>query len=275
MFRLIRPRLIALLTFLFMLVMNALATTLPLNGQSTNEISDRYDTLFAPIGVTFAIWGIIYLALGVYTVVQLVADNPLIREITPWFIVSNLLNGVWIVAWHYELLWLAAVIIVALLLVLIKINILTTKQRTELGSSLTIRMPFALYFGWITVATVANVSALFVQVGLGGGFWFSPEVWTIVILIVAALIGIVTSWVNTSPAYVAVFVWAYWGILSRHLSSTGWDQQYPSIILTTQILLVFLALATVIAFARWSRAPKVPLPIRGWNPSGRTSTPET
>lgn len=83
MFRLLLPRLIALLTFLFMLVMNALATTLPLNGQSTNEISDRYDTLFAPIGFTFAIWGIIYLTLGVYTVVQLVADNALIRQIQP------------------------------------------------------------------------------------------------------------------------------------------------------------------------------------------------
>lgn len=257
MFRIILPRLVALLTFLFMLVMNALATTLPLNGQSTNEISDRYDTLFAPIGFTFAIWGIIYLTLGVYTVVQLVADNALIREITPWFIASNLLNGVWIIAWHYELLWLAAIIIVALLLTLMKINTRTTKQRPELGSTLTIRMPFAIYFGWVTVATVANISALLVQAGLGDGFWLSAEGWTIVILVVAALIGIVTSWVNTSPAYVGVFVWAYWGILSRHLSPEEWDQQYPSIIVTTQILLALLAFATIVAFVRWLRAPKV------------------
>ena len=263
MFRLLLPRLVALVTFLFMLVMNALATTLPLNGLSTNEISDRYDTLFGPIGFTFAIWGIIYLTLGVYTVVQLVADNALIREITPWFIVSNLLNGVWIIAWHYELLWLAAVIIVALLLVLIRTNMFTTKQRVELGSALTIRMPFAIYFGWVTVATVANVSVLLVQAGLGGGFGLSAEAWTIVILVIAALIGIVTSWVNTSPAYVAVFVWAYWGILSRHLSPEEWNQQYPGIILTTQILLALLALATVVAYVRWLRAPKVPLPTIG------------
>lgn len=263
MFRIVLPRLVALLTFLFMLVMNALATTLPLNGQSTNEISDRYDTLFAPIGFTFAIWGIIYLALGVYTVVQLVADNALIREITPWFIASNLLNGVWIIAWHYELLWLAAIIIVALLLTLMKINTRTTKQRVEIGSSLTIRLPFSIYSGWVTVATVANISALLVQVGLGDGFWLSAEAWTIVILVVAALIGIVTSWVNTSPAYVAVFVWAYWGILSRHLSPDEWNQQYPGIILTTQILLALLAFATIVAFVRWFRAPKVPLPTTG------------
>jgi hypothetical protein len=63
-------RFIVLLTYIYMVGMNALATTLPLNGQSTNEISDRYDTLFAPIGFTFSIWGVIYLLLGVYTVFQ-------------------------------------------------------------------------------------------------------------------------------------------------------------------------------------------------------------
>jgi len=272
MFTLLLPRIAALLTFLFMLVMNALATTLPLNGQATNEISDKYDTLFAPIGFTFAIWGIIYLTLGVYTVVQLVADNALIRQITPWFIASNLLNGVWIVAWHYELLWLSAAIIVALLLVLIRINMRTTKQRTELGSTLGIRLPFAIYFGWVTVATVANISALLVQAGLGSGFWLSAEAWTIVILVIAALIGVVTAWVNTSPAYVAVFVWAYWGILSRHLSTEGWDQQYPGIIVTTQVLLALLAFTTVIAFVRWSRAPRVSLPTNRLLSSGVNET---
>lgn len=258
MIRLIMPRLIALVTFVFMLVMNVLATTLPLNGQATNEISDKYDTLFAPIGFTFAIWGIIYLALGVYTVVQLIADNSLIREITPWFIASNLLNGVWIVTWHYELLWLSALIIIALLVVLIVINKRTTRQRTDLASSLTIRTPFSIYFGWVTVATVANISALLVQAGLGDGFWLSPEAWTIVILIVAALIGITTAWVNVSPAYLVVFVWAYWGILSRHLSPEEWNQQYPGIIFTAQVLLALFAVVTIAVFVRWLRSPKTP-----------------
>lgn len=76
-----------------MLMMNVLATTLPLNGLATNDISDKYDTLFAPIGFTFAIWGVIYLLLAVYTVVQLRTDSLLIQSITPWFIASNLLSG--------------------------------------------------------------------------------------------------------------------------------------------------------------------------------------
>lgn len=259
MISLLAPRLLALVSFAFMLVMNVLATTLPLNGQATNEISDRYDTLFAPIGFTFAIWGVIYLLLGVYVVVQLVADNAVIRAITPWFIAGNLLNGLWIVAWHYEVLWLAAVIIVALLGTLIRINQFTTAERTTLGSTFAIRVPLAVYFGWVTVATVANISALLVQAGFAGGLWLSAETWTVVILVVAVAIGTTTALVNSSPAYALVLVWAFWGILSRHLSPAEWNQEFPAVILTVQILLPVLGIVSAVAFVRWLRQPVVPL----------------
>jgi len=257
MIKLLAPRLVALVAFVFMLVMNVLATALPLNGQATNEISDRYDTLFAPIGFTFAIWGVIYLLLGVYTVVQLVADNAVIRGITPWFIASSVLNGVWIVAWHYEALWLAAVIIVALLWTLIRINQTTTANRTTLGATVAIRVPFAIYFGWVTVATVANISALLVQAGFSGGFVFSAEVWTVIILGVAALIGSVTALTNSSASYVLVLVWAFWGILSRHVAADEWNQEFPLVILATQVLLPALGVVSVIALVRWFRQPVV------------------
>ena len=253
------PRLLALVSFAFMLVMNVLATTLPLNGQATGDISDRYDTLFAPIGFTFAIWGVIYLLLGVYTVVQLVADNSVIRAITPWFIASSVLNGTWIVAWHYEVLWLAAVIILGLLGTLIRINQRTTALRTTLGATLAIRLPFAIYFGWVTVATVANISALLVQAGFAEGFWLSAETWTVVILVVAVVIGSITALVNSSAAYALVLVWAFWGILSRHLAPTEWNQEFPGVILAAQILLPVLGIVSALAFVRWLRQPVVPL----------------
>jgi hypothetical protein len=259
MVKILGPRLLALASFAFMLVMNVLATTLPLNGQTTNEISDRYDTLFAPIGFTFAIWGVIYLLLGVYTIVQLVGDNPVIRSITPWFIASNLLNGSWIVAWHYEILWFAAAIIVALLWTLIRINAETTATRTTLGSSIAIRVPFAVYFGWVTVATVANISAMLVQAGFAEGLWFPAQTWTIIILVVATLIGSITALVNSSPSYALVFVWAFWGILSRHLSPLEWNEAYPGVILTAQVLLAVLAIVVLVAFIRWLRQPVVAL----------------
>ena len=253
------PRFIALASYVFMVVMNALATTLPLGGRTTQEISERYDTLFAPIGFTFAIWGVIYLLLGVYSVYQLVRDNEVIRAITPWFIASCVLNGVWIIGWHYEVIWASLVIIVALLIVLIRINKATTSRRTDWANTLAVRLPFSVYFGWVTVATVANVSALLVQWGWRGGDIASESTWTVVILIIAALIGMTTTLVNASIGYGAVLVWAYWGILSRHLSGNEWNSQYPDVIVTVQILLPLLAFTTILAFARWARQPRIAL----------------
>jgi hypothetical protein len=252
-------RFLAFASYLFMVVMNVLATTLPLNGQRTNEISDRYDTLFAPIGFTFAIWGVIYLLLGIYSVYQLVRDNDIIRTITPWFISSNILNGLWIISWHYEVIWVSVVIIAGLLVVLIRINQTTTIRRVNWSHTLTVRLPFAIYFGWVTVATVANVSALLVQLGWRGGDLLGESGWTVVILILAAAIGITTTLVNASFSYGAVFIWAYWGILSRHLASDEWNKQYPDVILTVQIILPVLLISAVIALIRWFRQPVVTL----------------
>jgi hypothetical protein len=248
-------RVFALLAYIFMVVMNALATTLPLNGQTTADISDRYDTLFAPIGFTFAIWGVIYLLLGVYSVYQLVRDNAVIRAITPWYIASSVLNGVWIIAWHYEVLWLALVIIVGLLFTLIIINRETTRERFSWAPTLALRLPFSVYFGWVTVATVANTSALLVQLGWRGGGLLTEEGWLIAILVVATAIGVTTALVNSSAAYLLVFVWAFWGILSRHLSTEEWNQQYPDAILALQILLPVLGIMSVIVLVRWFRTP--------------------
>ena len=256
----IGSRVLALVSYVFMLVMNVLATTLPLNGQSTNEISDKYDTLFAPIGFTFAIWGVIYLLLGVYTVYQLVRTNNLVDSITPWYIASSVLNGLWIVAWHYEQLWLALLIIVGLLVTLIRINKTSTALRTGWATTLAIRLPFAVYFGWVTVATVANVSALLVQWGWRGGNLLTEEGWTVAVLLVAAAIGSTVVWINRSPAFGLVLVWAFFGIYSRHTASDEWASAYPGVILTLQVLLPVLAVGVVVGTVRWLRQPLASVP---------------
>jgi hypothetical protein len=250
------PRIVALLSYIFMIVMNTVSTTLPLNGVTPDEVSDKYDTLFAPIGFTFSIWGVIFLLLGVYSVYQLFRDNEWIRDITPWFIASNLLNASWIFTWHYEVIWASLIVISTLLVVLIRITATTTSARTHWEHGFSASLPFNIYFGWITVATVANASALLVQQGFQGGVLFDGQGWAIAILIVAAIIGITTSYVRRALSYGLVLVWAYWGILSRHLSPEEWNGEYPGVILTVQILLPILAIAAVVAFVRYLRQPK-------------------
>ena len=254
------PRILALLSYIFMIVMNTVSTTLPLNGVTPDEVSDKYDTLFAPIGFTFSIWGIIFLLLGVYSVYQLFRDNEWIRDITPWFIASNLLNATWIFTWHYEVIWASLIIISSLLVVLIRITMTTASARTRWEHGFSASLPFNIYFGWITVATVANASALFVQQGFKGGILFDEQGWTIAILIVAAVIGMATTWIRRAGSYGLVLVWAYWGILSRHLSPDEWNQAYPAVILAVQILLPILAISAIVGFVRWIRQPKQEVP---------------
>jgi hypothetical protein len=248
-------RIVAPTSFGFVLVMNAVATALPLRGLSVGEVSRRYDTLFAPIDFTFGIWALIYLGLAVYSFTQLAANTPVIRGITPWFILGNLLNGSWIIAWRLELLWLSTLILALLLFSLFKINQITTAKRTNFASTLSVRLPFAIYFGWVTVATIANISSLLVQLGFEEVFGLSAQAWTVVILVVAVLIGYATALANSSPGYSLVLVWAFWGIYSRHLSESEWNQQDPSIILAVQILLPVLVLGTIGACVRWLRQP--------------------
>ena len=221
------------------------------------EVSDKYTTLFAPIDFTFGIWGLIYTLLTVYSFIQLSSQAPEIPKINNWFIFANVLNGSWIIFWRLELLAISALVLVLLLYALFKINQVTTAKRLYLPTTITIRLTFSIYFGWVTVATIANISSLLVQLGLQDGYILDAQTWTVVILIVATLIGTATALINSSPAYSLVLLWAFYGIYSRHISPLEWNLQYPDIILTIQILMLVLGVVSVLAGVRWLRLSEI------------------
>jgi ABC-type iron transport system FetAB permease component len=102
-----------------------------------------------------------------------------------------------------------------------------------------------------------------VQLGFQDGYILDAQTWTVVILIVATLIGTATAIVNSSPSYALVLVWAFFGIYSRHASPFEWNLQYPSIILATQILIPVLGVVSVLAAIRWLRGPVLNSVARG------------
>ena len=179
-------RIAALASFVFVLVMNVVASALPLNELTVGGVSDKYTTLFAPIDFTFGIWGLIYLGLTIYTFTQLFTDNQVIQRITPWFIAANIFNGSWIIAWRLELLLVSSLILVGLLFCLYKINKETTSKTTSPEQTITTRLPFEIYFGWVTVATIANISSFLVQQGFQDGYLLDAQTWSVVILVVAS-----------------------------------------------------------------------------------------
>jgi hypothetical protein len=147
-------------------------------------------------------------------------------------------------------------ILVGLLFCLYKINKETTSKSTSLEQTLTTRIPFEIYFGWVTVATIANISSFLVQQGFQDGYLLDAQTWTVVILVVATLIGTVTALINSSPAYSLVLLWAFYGIYSRHISPLEWNFQYPNIILATQILMLILGVVSVAALVKWAKDSK-------------------
>lgn len=238
------------ITYLIMVIVNALANILPINGMNTGEISDSYANLFAPAGITFAIWGVIYFLLLVYVIYQFgifQSDSDPYREdlfkrIGIYFAISSVLNSIWIFAWHYRMIELSLILIVGVLICLILINQHTKKVRLSFKDKIFIRIPFSIYFGWITVATIANVTTLLVKLGWGG-FGISEVIWTIIILIVGTLISIGTIIRNRDFFYGLVVIWAYVGIYIKHVSPETFNGEYQSIITSVVVCLVFLVLA--------------------------------
>jgi hypothetical protein len=213
-------QIVVVLSTIAVIVVNGLATALPLNGLTTGEISDRFDVYFVPAGYVFSIWGLIYLALIGYSIFQALPaqrENPRLRR-TGWlYVLSCAANIAWIFLWHYEIFVWTIVAMVALLLLLIAIYLRlgTGFSRVPPAETWLVRVPFSIYLGWITVATVANVTSLLDYLGWGG--WGIPaEWWAVIMLVVATIIASAVSIIRGDIAYVAVIVWAFVGIAVKH-----------------------------------------------------------
>ncbi|MBC7236290.1 MAG: tryptophan-rich sensory protein [Chloroflexi bacterium] len=208
-----------IVALLVVLVMNGLANALPLNGQTTGEISDRFDVYFVPAGYVFSIWGVIYLGLvgfAVYQVLPQQRDNPRLRGMSYLFALSSLANVLWLVAWHYERFVLSVAIMLVLLVSLIAIY-----MRLGIGQTVVpaaerwlVRVPFSIYLGWITVATIANVTSTLEYVGWNG-WGLDEQLWAVIMIAVGWLIATAMAFSRRDVAYGLVIVWAYVGIAAK------------------------------------------------------------
>jgi len=236
-------------TYVAMVAINALANILPINGVNTGQVSDSYPNLFAPAGITFAIWGVIYLLLAMYTIYQFgffgsvrdTASQRLMSSIGLLFSITSVANGAWIFAWHYRAIAATMVLMLILLVCLAAINLMLRKKQLTMKERFFIRLPFSVYFGWITVATIANTVAFLVDAGWDG-FGIPDTAWAVFIIATGMVIGTVTMLVNKDVAYGLVLIWAYAGIMLKHVSAQGFAGEYISVIITVAVcLFVFLA----------------------------------
>jgi hypothetical protein len=210
---------ISLLALLATLYVNYLANALPLNGLTTGDISGMYDNAFVPAGLTFAIWGLIYLLLIGHVVLQLWyslsgkkgAVREIIDQIQPWFWVSCLMNSLWIFTFHYQQWLLSILVMVVLLFSLLQIYTKAAPARLlHLSSTgFFIWAPFSVYFAWINVATLANATLVLVAYEVRLPF---PEIWSVVLMTIAGLLAFFFLRKKRDILFAAVIVWALWGI---------------------------------------------------------------
>ncbi len=237
-------RQIAVISALSMtLIVNGLANLLPINGKTTGDVSDGIPSLFTPAGYVFAIWGLIYLGLIAYAVYQALPgqkENPRLRAIGWWFVLSSIANTVWIFLWHYgyfaATLLFMGTLLFSLLVIYQRLEI--GKLQVSRGETWAVRVPFGLYLGWITVATIANVSIALVA-NQWDTFSISATVWTYIMLAVGTLVGVGVAVVARDRVYAAVLVWAFIGIAVKQASIT------PSVSTAGWIAAAVMAIALV------------------------------
>jgi hypothetical protein len=239
-----------------MIMVNALANILPINGITTGDISDSYPNLFAPAGITFSIWGLIYFLLAIYVIYQFFPKKKkveaLINKINLYFILSSFANTIWIFLWHYRLIGPSLLLMLLILYSLIKISALTNQKGLSMKDKFYVKVPFGVYFGWITIATIANITTLLVCLGWQN-FIFPDQIWTIIILFVGAIIASLTTIREKNLAYGLVPVWAYFGIYLKHSSPDFFNGAYPNVILTTIICIaIFLIIDSCLLFKKES-----------------------
>lgn len=242
------------IAYVVMIAVNILANMLPIGGKTTGEISALYPNLFTPAPYTFGIWGVIYVLLALFVLYQFGLFGSkrdshraaLLRDIGLLFALSSVANALWLVAWHYGQIATSVLLMLFLLITLIAINTRLRGREKNFKEWFFVRLPFSIYFGWITVATIANITTLLVALEWDG-FGLSDQVWTVIVLALGTLIAATVTIKQQSIAYALAVIWAYVGILVQHLSADGFDGAYPAIIITASVGIALLVIASIVA----------------------------
>jgi hypothetical protein len=210
---------LVLLAVVITLVINALAEVLPINQLGTGQISDQFKVFFVPAGYVFSIWGLIYLGLIAVAVYQFLPggrDSARMQRIFVPFLLSSIANCTWLFLWHYQLFYwtLAAMLLLLVSLIVIYLRLRQDDLPVSRSEKWMVHIPFSIYLGWVSVATIANFSDVLDYAGFKGGI-FSGQVWAAIMLGVAVLLGLIMTVTRRDVAFLAVFLWAFTGIAAR------------------------------------------------------------
>ncbi|MCM4161844.1 tryptophan-rich sensory protein [Antarcticibacterium flavum] len=212
-----------LLSVILMIIVSYYSQAIRLNDNTIGGVSEHYENLFTPAGYAFSIWGLIYVSLLVYCYFQLnrvfvsEGETNFIDQTGPWFIIANVANASWVVAWLYENTLFSVILMFIILFSLIMIIRRTNMERWDAPFKIIafVWWPICFYAGWITVATIANVAAHLTSLGWRG-YILSETQWTVIMLIVAVVINFLIVYRRNMREFALVGIWALIAIYARH-----------------------------------------------------------
>jgi tryptophan-rich sensory protein len=231
---------INLLAFLFMISTNYFFP----ESRNVSKISDSINAFITPAGYAFSIWGLIFLLLALYAIRQFFAkgiDKEIYEKVGLWFALNVIFNGLWSPVFGSGNVALSLVIILGVLVTLIVIY--TKTQNATKHHSWLMRLPFSIYIGWVSVATIVNVFTLLKYKGITELFGVSEYGWTIIMLLVGGLLSIYFTLKNRDIAYSLVFIWAYIAIIVQR-------QDMHAIVITASISIVLIIIFIIVSLIR-------------------------
>lgn len=211
-------------SILLAIVVNAISNIYPLRGLNIGQIANTIlgGVLVTPANYAFAIWGVIYLGLiafGIYQVLPSQRYNSYLLKIRAPIIWSSVFQIVWVYLFQLQQFWLSVVFMFGILLNLIAAFIWSRfpKNRQEKWFA---RIPIAIYLGWISVASIVNVaSALYAS--QWNGFGINATIWTVLMILIAAVISAVIAIRYGDIAFTGVIIWAFVAIAVRQFAQSA------------------------------------------------------
>lgn len=249
-------QIIVVVALIATIVVNVLSNALPFNGLTAPVIAAMFDVFFVPAGYVFSIWSVIYLGLLAYAVFQLLPgqrENPRLRQTAWWFVLSSAANSIWLLLWHYGFFALSVGAMLTLLISLIAIyqRLGIGRETVPAGERWLVHLPFSIYLGWVTVATIANITAFLFSINWNG-FGISPVMWLFIMLAVATAVAGLMAYDRRDIAYLLVLIWAFIGIAVEQ-ADTALVASGANI--AAAIVLLFVVLITIQKFRNPVRSP--------------------
>lgn len=214
-------QLLVILATLGVVVVNYFAAAGSINDTTPQQISEKYPSLLTPADYALSIWGLIYCGLVIFSFYQALPSqtaNARFKSIRPLYLVSCAANCAWIFLWHHERIRAALAVIFLWLGLLALINSRLRNKRDP-AETWAARVPFGLYFGWLTVAAVLNFTIALISSGVDASP-LTASISASILVVTVTIFGIVIRLKLSTAAYSLAIAWALTAIAVKHGGET-------------------------------------------------------